>query len=815
MSASGPLRHSYRTPVPRFDPRRVRRTSCLGRVDILSVEGEAVACLTFPTPNCMLRVPVMSEQKIPRYKAYDHPAGGWGAAGATAKVLMQQSVIAKGSKALLSMNQPGGFKCPSCAFPDADHTKKLEFCENGAKALAWEATKHRATREFFAEHTVQELMAQSDYWLEMQGRLTEPMRYDPVTDHYVPCSWDEAFALIGRHLQALSSPHEAEFYTSGRTPNEAAFLYSIFVREFGTNNFPDCSNMCHEPTSRGLPPAIGVGKGTIVLDDFEHAEAIFVIGQNTGTNSPRMMSNLVEARKRNAPIVAVNPMPERALIRFAEPQDVVQMATFGSTAISSEFVHIRIGGDLALIKGIMKAMFEREAAGESVLDHEFLTEHTVGLEALREEVMSLEWSQILQVSGIKKEQILRCAEIYIRSRATIICYGMGLTQHQQGSRLLQQVANLLMLRGNFGKPGAGIAPIRGHSNVQGDRTVGIDEKPTQRYLDQVRDVFGFEPPREHGHHVVESIEAMLAGTAKVFIGMGGNFIHAVPDTEIAYRAMRGLELTVGIATKLNRGHLVHGKEALILPVVARSEWIHTPLGEQFVTIEDAMSNVTASRGVLEPVSEHVLPEVEIVCRMAMATLPDSKVDWAACMHDYNHVRELIAAVYPGIYADFNERIQAPRGFHLDIPPRRREWPTPNGKANILVLPGLEVNDLVEDPTMLRLATVRSHDQYNTTIYSYNDRYRGVYNDRMILFMNLEDRVARGIGKEEQVSLETISSDGVCRRVDGLTVLDYPMPRGAIAGYYPELNPLLPLDYFDRISGTPAAKSIPVRVVISQ
>lgn len=757
----------------------------------------------------------MPEQKIPRYKAYDHPAGGWGAAGATAKVLMEQSVITKGSKALLSMNQPGGFKCPSCAFPDADHTKKLEFCENGAKALAWEATKHRATREFFAQHTVQELMAQSDYWLEMQGRLTEPMRYDAATDHYVPCSWDDAFATIGRHLRSLSSPHEAEFYTSGRTPNEAAFLYSIFVREFGTNNFPDCSNMCHEPTSRGLPPAIGIGKGTIVLDDFEHAEAIFVIGQNTGTNSPRMMTNLVEARKRKVPIVAVNPMPERALIRFAEPQDVVQMATFGSTEISSEFVHIRIGGDLALIKGMMKAMFEREAAGETVLDHQFLAEHTVGLDALRDEVMAQDWDEIVRVSGIKKEQILRCAEIYVRSRATIICYGMGLTQHQQGSRLLQQVANLLMLRGNFGKPGAGIAPIRGHSNVQGDRTVGIDEKPTQRYLDRVREVFGFEPPREHGHHVVESLEAMLAGTAKVFIGMGGNFIHAVPDTEVSYRAMRNLELTVGIATKLNRGHLVHGKEALILPVVARSEWIHTPLGEQFITIEDAMSNVTASRGVLQPVSEHVLPEVEIVCRMAMAALPDSRVDWAACMYDYDHVRDLIAAVYPEIYTGFNERIQAKHGFHLDIPPRRREWPTPNGKANILVFPGLEVNDVVEDPTMLRLATVRSHDQYNTTIYSYNDRYRGVYNDRMILFMNLEDRVARGISKEGQVSLETISSDGVHRRVDGLTVLDYPMPRGAVAGYYPELNPLLPLDYFDRISGTPAAKSIPVRVVISQ
>lgn len=753
----------------------------------------------------------MSEQKPPRYKPYNQPAGGWGAAGATAKVLLQQSVIGKGSKALLAMNQPGGFKCPSCAFPDADERKKLEFCENGAKALAWEATQFRAGRELFAQHTVTELMAQTDYWLEMQGRLTEPMRYDAATDHYVPCSWDEAFALIGRHLQALDSPHQAEFYTSGRTPNEAAFLYSIFVREFGTNNFPDCSNMCHEPTSRGLPPAIGVGKGTIVLQDFEHAEAIFVVGQNTGTNSPRMMSNLVEARKRGIPIVAVNPMPERALIRFAEPQDMVQMATFGSTEITSEFVHIRIGGDLALIKGMMKVMFEREAQGERVLDHDFLSEHTVGLEALREDVMAQDWDEIVQVSGISQAQIRRCAEIYIRSKATVICYGMGLTQHQYGSRLLQQVANLLLLRGNFGKPGAGIGPIRGHSNVQGDRTVGIDEKPKPAYLDRVQQVFGFDPPREHGHHVVESIEAMLDGSARVFIGLGGNFIHAVPDTPRAYEAMRGLDLTVGIATKLNRGHLVHGRDALILPVVARSERIVTPAGEQFVTIEDAMSNVTASRGVLEPVSTEVLPEVEIVCRMAMAALPDSKVDWARCMHDYAPIRDLIAAVYPEIYTGFNERIQQPHGFHLDIPPRRRVWPTPNGKANILVMPGLDVDDPVHDPDMLRLATVRSHDQYNTTIYSYNDRYRGVYNDRMVLYMNIEDRLARGLQKEALVSLETISGDGVQRRIEGLTVLDYPMPRGALAGYYPELNPLLPLDYYDRISGTPAAKSIPVRV----
>lgn len=748
----------------------------------------------------------------PRYKPYDRPAGGWGAAAATAKVLLEQSVVTKGSRALLAMNQPGGFKCPSCAFPDADCKKTLEFCENGAKALAHEATKFRVTREFFAEHSVTALMEKSDYWLEMQGRLTEPMRYDPASDRYVPCPWNEAFALIGEHLRALDSPHEAEFYTSGRTPNEAAFLYSIFVRQFGTNNFPDCSNMCHEPTSRGLPPAIGVGKGTVVLEDFEHAEAIFVIGQNTGTNSPRMMTNLVEARRRGIPIVAINPMPERALIKFTEPQDVVQMATFGSTPIASEFVHVRIGGDLAILKGMMKVMFEREAQDEPVLDHAFIAEHTSGLDAVRDEVMALDWADIVAHSGVEEAQIRRCAEIYIRSKATIICYGMGLTQHQLGSQLVQQVANILLLKGNFGRPGAGISPIRGHSNVQGDRTVGIDERPSQAYLDRVRDVFGFEPPREHGHHTVESVEAMLKGIAKVFIGMGGNFVRAVPDTDLAYSAMRGLALTVGIATKLNRGHLVHGRDALILPVIARSERIETVAGEQFVTIEDSMSNVTASRGVLEPASEHLKSEVEIVCRIAMATLPDSRIPWESYIRDYDLIRDRIADVYPEIYADFPARIRDPKGFHLDIPPRRLVWPTPNGKANFLLLPGLEVNARVDDPAMLRLATVRSHDQFNTTIYSYSDRYRGVYNDRMVLFMNANDRIVRGLEKGATVALETISTDGVRRRVDALTIIDYPMPRGAVAGYYPELNPLLPLDHYDRMSGTPAAKSIPVRVV---
>ena len=754
----------------------------------------------------------MAEQKPPRYKPYDRPAGGWGAAAATAKVLLEQSVVTKGSRALLAMNQPGGFKCPSCAFPDSDCTKKFEFCENGVKALAFEATTHRVTREFFETHTVSQLARHPDHWLEMQGRLVEPMRYDAATDHYVPCDWDTAFAMIGRHLQALESPHHAEFYTSGRTPNEAAFLYSIFVREFGTNNFPDCSNMCHEPTSRGLPASIGVGKGTVVLEDFEHAEAIFVIGQNTGTNSPRMMTNLVHARKRGVPIVTVNPMPERALIRFTEPQDMVQMATFGSTAVTSEFVHIRIGGDLALIKGMMKVIFEREAKGEKIIDRDFVHTHTSGLEAVRDEAMAQSWDDIVRASGIDEAQIRRCADIYIRSNATMICYGMGITQHQQGSKLVQQIANLLLLRGNFGKPGAGISPIRGHSNVQGDRTVGIDEKPSQAYLDRVRDVFGFEPPREHGHHTVESIAAMRNGTAKVFIGLGGNFVRAVPDTERSFAAMRKLDLTVGIATKLNRGHLVHGRDALILPVVSRSERIRTTAGEQFVTIEDSMSNVTASRGVLEPASPHAMPEVEIVCRMAMATLPDSKVPWERYIHDYDLIRDKIAEVYPEIYSGFSENIQDPKGFHLDIPPRRLVWNTPNGKANFLVMPGLDANAPVSDPAMLRLATVRSHDQFNTTVYSYNDRYRGVYNDRMVVFMNEADRIARGLEAGARVALETITEDGILRRIDGLTLLDYPMSRGAIAGYYPELNPLLPLEYHDKTSGTPAAKSIPVRVV---
>ncbi|MHC0612652.1 FdhF/YdeP family oxidoreductase [Komagataeibacter oboediens] len=752
----------------------------------------------------------------PEFKPYTHPAGGWGAANATARVLMEQSVLAKGSRALLAMNHPDGFKCPSCAWPDPDREKTLEFCENGAKALAFEATKRKVGADFFAAHTVTDLMSRSDHWLEEQGRLTQPMRYDAATDHYVPCTWDEAYAMIGRHLRALDHPDQAEFYTSGRTSNEAAFLYSVFVRAFGTNNFPDCSNMCHEPTSRGLPMSIGIGKGTVQMKDFAHAEAIFIIGQNTGTNSPRMMTELVHARKRGAPIVAVNPMPERALIRFTEPQDPIKMATFGSTPIASEFCHVRIGGDVAFLKGVMKTLFQMDedaaAKGEpAVLDHAFITEHTDGFAALKADIEATRWPDIVATSGLSEEQIRRVAGIYAASNATIICFGMGVTQHQQGSRVIHQIANLLMLRGNFGKDGAGICPVRGHSNVQGDRTVGIDEKPTSIYLDRLQAAFGFSPPREHGHHVIESVQAMIDGTARVFIGMGGNFIHAIPDTPVAYEAMARLDLTVGIATKLNRGHLVHGRDALILPVIARSEIDMQKTGPQFVTIEDAMSGVTRSHGVLHPTSPDLRSEIEIVCRMARATLPDSTIEWEAFIDDYDLIRDRIAQVYPDLYADFNTRIRQGKGFSLPVPPRQRIWNTPTGKANFLLFDGLDEDTPIGGPDMLRLSTIRSHDQYNTTVYTNNDRYRGVYNTRMVVFMNKDDMAARGLADGAMADLETISTDGTQRRVDGLMVVPYPMPRGSIAGYYPELNPLLPLSHFDQIAGTPAAKSIPVRV----
>jgi molybdopterin-dependent oxidoreductase alpha subunit len=754
--------------------------------------------------------------ELPLFEPYESPAGGWGALQATANALREQSVVLKGGKALLSMNQPDGFDCPGCAWPDPKHTSSFEFCENGAKAVAFELTSRRVTRDFFAAHTVRELEQHSDYWLEEQGRLTEPMRYDVASDHYVPIAWEEAFALIGRELRGLQSPDQAEFYTSGRTSNEAAFLYQLFVRRFGTNNFPDCSNMCHEPTSVGLPESIGIGKGTVILDDFAQADAIFVIGQNPGTNSPRMMTELRNASRRGVPIVVLNPLRERALERFAAPQDPIEMVTLRSTRIASEYCQVSVGGDVAALKGIMKLVLEAhdnalETGAEPVLDVAFIEQHTHGFSGFAEDLRGTHWDDILRVSGLSREQLQRVATIYTKANAVIVCYGMGITQHRHGSENVQQLVNLLLLRGNFGKPGAGICPVRGHSNVQGDRTVGIDEKPKPELLDQIERVFGFKPPRKHGHAVVDAVQAMIEGQAKVFVGLGGNFIAAVPDKPIAEAAMRQLRLSVAISTKLNRGHLVHGEQALILPCLARSDIDIQKSGRQAITVEDSMSMVHASAGLIHPPSKELKSEVAIVCGIAKATLPHDGIDWSAFEENYDLIRERIEDVFPTLFRDFNKRIRQPGGFHLPTPPRHMVWNTPTGRANFLVFEGVAEDPAVNSASVLRLATLRSHNQYNTTIYGLDDRYRGVFGGRMVVFMNEIDMKERGIVADDLVEIESVAGDGRRRVVRGFKVKPYAIPQGSIGAYYPETNPLLPLAHHDLKSKTPAAKSIPVLV----
>ena len=751
-----------------------------------------------------------------RFEPYDAPAGGWGALQAVAKALREQSIALKGSKTLLSMNQPDGFDCPGCAWPDPRHTSSFEFCENGAKAVAAELTRRRVTRDFFATHTVSELQTKSDYWLEEQGRLTEPMRYDQATDHYVPVSWDEAFALIGSELRGLPDPNEAEFYTSGRTSNEAAFLYQLFVRCFGTNNFPDCSNMCHEATSVALPESIGIGKGTVILDDFALADAIFVIGQNPGTNSPRMMTELHNASRRGVPIVAVNPLRERALERFAAPQSPFEMATLASTRIASDYCQVRIGGDLAVLKGIMKTVLEAHeqalrTGGQPTLDVEFIEQHTQGFEALSDDLRSTQWSDIERISGVARDQIERMAAIYMRANSVIIVYGMGITQHLHGAQNVQQIANLLLMRGNIGKPGAGICPVRGHSNVQGDRTMGVDEKPTPLLLDRLRQAFDFEPPRAHGHAVVDAVKAMIDGRAKVFIGLGGNFVAAVPDKPVAEAAMRRLRLSVGITTKLNRGHLIHGKKSLILPCLARSDIDMQTSGRQSITVEDSMSMVHASTGLVEPPQGRLKSEVAIVCGIARAALPRNQIEWSAFEQDYDLIRERIEDVFPDLFRDFNRRIRQPGGFHLTNSARERRWNTPSGRAQFIVCDGVNEDEPSADPMLLRLATIRSHDQYNTTIYSLNDRYRGVFGGRTVVFMNEADMSQRGIAAGALVEIESVAEDGRRRLLRDFTAHPYNIPSGSIAAYYPETNPLLPLCHHDPKSKTPAAKSIPVFV----
>ena len=750
-------------------------------------------------------------------RPYHEPAGGWGALKAMGTALAEQDIALSGMATLARMNQHGGFDCPGCGWADPKNPSPFEYCENGGKAVAWEATTKRCTPDFFAAHTVSELEAFTDFELEMQGRLTHPMHYDAYTDTYVPVSWDEAFAIVARHLKALPDPNMADFYTSGRASNEAAFLYQLFAREYGTNNFPDCSNMCHEATSVGLPQSLGVGKGTVLLEDFEKADCIFIFGQNPGTNSPRMMTDLRNASRRGATILSFNPFRERALERFQAPQNPVEMATLTSTPISQRLFQVRVGGDVALIKGMMKRMVEADESARTegrgpVLDWDFIHGHTIGIDALIADLKATQWADIERKSGIARADIAVAADAYMKAERAILVFGMGITQHRHGTQNVQQLANLALLRGNIGREGAGICPVRGHSNVQGDRTVGITEVPSDALLDALEARFGFSPPRAPGHNVVTALEAMVRGEARVFIGLGGNFAAAIPDWEQTQAAMRRLDLTVHIATKLNRSHIVHGREALILPCLGRTELDEQAGGPQAVTVEDSMSMVHASRGHNRPASEQLKSEPAIIAGMARATLgAGSRVAWEELIADYARIREDIEAVFP-IFQGYNERIKEPGGFHLTSLARERIWATPSGKANLLVCEGLCEDPAVDDPQALWLTTVRSHDQYNTTLYSLSDRYRGVYGQRDVLFLNETEMNRRGLKADDRVDILTLSQDGIARAVRGFRVVPYSFPDGSCAAYYPETNPLVPLYAHDPQSFTPSSKGVPVRLV---
>ena len=750
----------------------------------------------------------------PKIKAYGGPAGGIGALDAVERHLYRQKIFLSGNRTLLAMNKGDGFDCPGCGWPDPKHTSSFEYCENGAKAVAWEATKKRTTPAFFAAHTVTELLEWSDFALEDQGRLTHPMVYDPKSDRYVPIDWDEAFALIGEELRKLPDLDMAEFYVSGRASNEAAFMFQAFARAYGTNNFPDCSNMCHESTSVALPESIGVAKGTVLLDDFETADMIMVFGQNPGTNSPRMLNDLRAAAKRGAEIVAFNPLRERSLERFASPQHVGDIVK--PVPISTQYYQVRIGGDMAAVKGMMKVVLaaDDEAVtngAERVLDVEFIAKHTHGFEVLAADIRATAWDDIVAESGLSRDEIERVAATYIKSKAVIAVWGMGITQHRTGVANIQQIVNLLLMRGNMGKPGAGACPVRGHSNVQGNRTVGIYEQPSAVFLDGMDRTFGFVSPRHHGHDVVAAIEAMADGRSRAFIGLGGNFLLAAPDTPVVARAMRGLDLTVQIATKLNRGHLVHGRTALLLPCLGRTEIDRSGGRKQIVTVEDSMSFTHGSAGMNEPASPFLLSEIGIVCGMAKATLPAAlNIDWDGFAANYDKIRGTIESVMPQLFADYNIRIRQKGGFRLDSPVDRREWRTATGKANFIVHHGLEENEMPKDrDDVLQLMTIRSHDQYNTTIYGLDDRYRGVFGQRMVVFVNAEDRERLGYEPGAFVAMRTIAPDGNARSVGGFRLVDYNLPKGCAAAYYPETNPLVPLSRRALRSNTPTSKSIPV------
>ncbi|WP_328358346.1 FdhF/YdeP family oxidoreductase [Mycobacterium sp. NBC_00419] len=717
-------------------------------------------------------------------------------------------------EALTRLNQRHGFDCPGCAWPEEQGGRKLaEFCENGAKAVAEEATKRRVTPEFFARHTVAELADKPEYWLSQQGRLTHPMVLRPGEAHYRPISWDQAYALIAEHLGALASPDEAVFYTSGRTSNEAAFLYQLLVRSFGTNNLPDCSNMCHESSGTALVDSIGIGKGSVSVEDIEHADVIVIAGQNPGTNHPRMLSVLEKARANGARIIAINPLPEAGLIRFKDPQKVHGVVGHG-VPIADEFVQIRIGGDLALFKGLGRLLVEADDRSPgSVIDRAFVDEHCHGFDDYLAEARSVDLDTVVEATGIERAQLERVAGMLAGSQRTIVCWAMGITQHTHAVATIGEMTNVLLMRGMIGKPGAGVCPVRGHSNVQGDRTMGIWEKVPEAFLAALDRQFGIASPRKHGYDTVDAIRAMRDGRASVFIGMGGNFASATPDTAVTESALSSCALTVQVSTKLNRSHLVHGHSALILPTLGRTDRDLVDGRKQVVSVEDSMSMVHLSRGSLTPPSDQVRSEVAIICQMARAVLgAGHPVPWEGFAADYDTIRDAIAAVVPGC-ADYNRRVRQPDGFQLPHPPRdAREFPTITGKANFSVNP---MRWVPVPPGRLVLQTMRSHDQYNTTIYGLDDRYRGVKGGRRVVFVNPADIVSLGLADGVRVDLvsEFTNAQGEVqeRRAKDFLVVPYPTPEGNAAAYYPETNPLVPLDHVALKSNTPVSKAIIIRL----
>ncbi len=791
------MSQSTTTPPPASPPPDPREDDAAA-----SRQSQANARASQPVPLPIL-AETPEENRPPHIVAPAHAAAGIPAVLRSMKHLFTQVPPVAATRAMLKLNQKGGIDCMSCAWPENDGKRHVaEFCENGAKAVAWEADATRCGPEFFARYSVAELSQQSDHWLGQQGRLTHPMILRENATHYEPISWDAAFEIIARELNALTSPDEAIFYTSGRTSNEAAFLYQLFVRQFGTNNLPDCSNMCHESSGAALSETIGIGKGTVTIDDFNHAQLILIIGQNPGTNHPRMLTSLEAAKKAGAKIIAINPLPEAGLMRFKNPQTIHGML-LGGTALCDLFLQVRVAADIPLLKALGKLLLERDA-----VDRSFIASQTTGFEAYADDLRNTPIEPLLDACGVSRELLERAAEWMAGSERIIACWAMGMTQNKFAVAGIQEVVNLMLLRGSIGKPGAGLCPVRGHSNVQGDRTMGIWERPPAKLIEALRKNFNFEPPTKIGFDVVESIHAMQDGRGKIFFAMGGNFLSAAPDTAFTAVALQNTRLSVQVSIKLNRSHLVTGKQALILPTLGRTEIDKQAGGEQFVSTENSMGVVEMSRGILKPASPELLSETAIVCRLAEKTQDHrSTVDWPALSADYDRVREMIAATIPGC-EHYNEKVRKPGGFYLPNAPRDGDFS--NARAKKAMFTVHSVPDLSLAPGQLAMMTVRSHDQFNTTIYGMDDKYRGIRGGRRVIFLNEQDLAERGIKSGDYVDISSHFAGRTITAARFLAIV-YPIPRFCAATYFPEANVLVPIGSTADGSNTPSSKYVVITV----